>query len=176
LKQIIRSCREGDPHAWHDLIERTTPLVYAIAYKFDLATEEVEDVVQESYLALYRYLDKLQSDEAIPRWLAVTSARFAKRAKDRRMGSNEVSISHPDYEEWERWSASPSLAPEDALALKEGLSQLPDKCQEVLKALFFEGLSYTEAAAKLEVAVGSLGSLQARCLERLADLFKSEVD
>lgn len=153
-------------------MERTMPLVIGIASKFNLPREEVEDVAQEAYVALYQNLGTLRFDEAIPRWLAVTSARLAKRAQDKRSFKN-VNMEHPDFEAWETAAALRKVPLDQQIALKDGIKHLPEKCQEVLNALFFEQLSYSEASEKLDVAMGSLGPIQSRCLQRLADYLNS---
>lgn len=58
---------------------------------------------------------------------------------------------------------------EEEQALREAISGLPPRCRELIRMLFFEepAREYREAAASLGIAVGSIGFIRQRCLEKL---------
>ncbi len=61
---------------------------------------------------------------------------------------------------------------EMAELLNRGLAQLPERCRELLIALYFDPdePSYADIATRWGIPVGSVGPTRARCLERLKQL------
>ena len=53
--------------------------------------------------------------------------------------------------------------------LREALSELPPRCRELIRMLFFETppVPYEEVARNLGLATGSVGFIRMRCLKRL---------
>lgn len=58
---------------------------------------------------------------------------------------------------------------EEEQALRQALSDLPPRCQQLIKMLFFEEPTrpYQELAAELGLSTGSIGFIRQRCLQRL---------
>ena len=53
-------------------------------------------------------------------------------------------------------------------ALRAALADLPDRCRELLSMLISDPPpAYAQISASLGIAVGSIGPIRARCLERL---------
>jgi DNA-directed RNA polymerase specialized sigma24 family protein len=57
---------------------------------------------------------------------------------------------------------------EEEQKLRQVLAALPDRCQELLRMLFFEepARPYAEVARALGIATGSIGFIRQRCLDR----------
>ena len=53
--------------------------------------------------------------------------------------------------------------------MAEALAQLGDRCQDLLRTLYFENPTprYAEISRRLGMPVGSIGPTRARCLEKL---------
>ncbi len=64
---------------------------------------------------------------------------------------------------------------ERAQELREAVAQLPDRCQQMLRMLFFEDppRPYAEVAASLGLATGSIGFIRGRCLDKLKKVMTS---
>jgi RNA polymerase sigma factor (sigma-70 family) len=58
---------------------------------------------------------------------------------------------------------------EEEQELRQVISELPPRCRELVRMLFFEEPSrpYQEIASALGIATGSIGFIRQRCLERL---------
>lgn len=77
----------------------------------------------------------------------------------------------------ERAAADPAADPvrtifmqERARSLARVLENLDGLCRQALQAFYFEGLSYTDMAAKDGIAVNTVGSRLARCVGKLRGL------
>src|SRR5690625_223651 len=57
-KQLVMRAKRGDDESLAQLIERHLPTVERFAYQLGVAHFQVEDVAQEVFLKVYRFLDK----------------------------------------------------------------------------------------------------------------------
>ena len=160
--QLVARCRQGDPEAWNELVERFSRYVYAIAVQaFKLPEHDAEDVFQEVFARAYEHLAKLRDDEAIRPWLAQLTRRLCI---DRlRAGAHE----QPE-ELVEPTDAGDAIAKlDDALAVHEALAILPDGCQDILDRFFARDESYRTIGEALELPAGTIASRISRCLGKL---------
>ncbi len=60
-------------------------------------------------------------------------------------------------------------------AVRDAVEELPGRCQQLVRMLFFseEPLPYADAAARLGLAVGSIGFIRGRCLKKLESALKA---
>ena len=76
--QLVARCRDGEAAAWHELVERFSRYVLAIATQvFRLSEHDAEDVFQEVFTRTYTHLNTLRDDEAIRPWIAQMTRRLA---------------------------------------------------------------------------------------------------
>jgi RNA polymerase sigma factor (sigma-70 family) len=161
-RQLVARCRQGDPEAWNELVERFSRYVYAIAVQaFKLPQHDAEDVFQEVFARAYEHLDKLRDDDAIRPWLAQLTRRLCI---DRlRAGAHE----QPE-EVVEPLDADDAIAKfDEALAVHDALAILPDSCQDILDRFFARDESYRTIGEALELPVGTIASRISRCLAKL---------
>src|ERR1043165_7516319 len=75
--QLVSRCRDGDPAAWNEFVERFSRYVYAICSRgFRLAQYDAEDVFQEVFARAFERLPELRSDDAVRPWLAQLTRRL----------------------------------------------------------------------------------------------------
>ena len=170
---LIQACRRGDNDAWENVLQRYERLVYFIPLSQGLSVEDAADVVQHTFTALLQSLDSLRDDSHLGGWLCTVARRQAWRLKKRGQldGLDVVDadairesaglLGRRDSDHIERW--------EMANWLNNGLTQLGDRCRELLIALYFEDEqpSYADLALRLNISTGSIGPTRARCLEKL---------
>jgi RNA polymerase sigma factor (sigma-70 family) len=162
--ELVARCRAGDQAAWHELVERFSRYVYAIAVQgFRLSPADAEDVFQEVFARVYEHLDRLRSDEAIRPWIAQLTRRLCI---DRLRGAGRES---PAEEELlEPGSVDETLtALDDALTVRAGLDAVGDPCREILDRFFARDESYKTIGAALSLPAGTIASRISRCLGKL---------
>jgi RNA polymerase sigma-70 factor, ECF subfamily len=115
------------------------------------------------FTRVYTRLDTLRDDDALRPWIAQLTRRVCLDALARN-GREQ-----PGYEPV-RDEATEVLAEiEDAVALREALSTLPEACQEVLDRFFARDESYQTISSELELPLGTIASRIARCLRKLRE-------
>jgi RNA polymerase sigma factor (sigma-70 family) len=175
--QLVKRCLDGNQQAWSELIDKYKNLIYSIPIKYGFSRDEAADIFQAVCVELLSELPKLRKPEALPKWIMQVAAH---KCFHRRRGSNRlVSASDQDgtIESSEGASAEAILGQaEQEQRLRQAISELPPRCQELVHMLFFEEppREYREIARELGIATGSIGFIRQRCLSklrnRLADL------
>jgi RNA polymerase sigma-70 factor (ECF subfamily) len=160
--QLVERCRRGDPEAWHELVERFSRYVYAVAVRgFRLSDADAEDVFQEVFARVYTHLHTLRDDAALRPWIAQLTRRVCLDAVNR--GGREQPVAEALSEERSRDLEEL----DEALAVREALASLPESCREILDRFFARDQSYRTIASELDIPSGTIASRIARCLAKL---------
>jgi RNA polymerase sigma factor (sigma-70 family) len=165
---LLARCRTGDGAAWHVLVERYERPVFSVARGGGLDVEDAADVTQTTFVALLDAITQLRSDERLAAWLLTVARRTAWRVRRRREQESGAATAPPAVADDRDW--------EQVAALHEGLARLACPCRDLLAALYFDPAepSYAEIAQRMGRAVGGIGPMRARCLERLRALIEAE--
>jgi RNA polymerase sigma-70 factor (ECF subfamily) len=160
---LVARCRAGDPDAWHELVERFSRYVYAIAVQaFRLSPDDADDVFQEVFARTYQHLGRLRDDAAIRPWLGQLTRRLC--IDHLRAGARE----QPAEEELEPGGVDDTLQQiDEALTVHEALAELPENCREILDRFFARDESYRTIGAALDLPSGTIASRISRCLQKL---------
>lgn len=175
-EDLVRSCRAGDQAAWTALVDKYKKLVYSVPARYQLPPEEAADVFQGVWIDLYRDLNRLERSAALRAWLVTAAARRSMHHKKRRqrlMKSGDLDPQFPDsapfvdrlFENAEREQK-----------LRDSIVRLPERCQRLVRMLFFEQppRPYSEVARELGLAEGSIGFIRGRCLDKLRKHFEQQ--
>jgi RNA polymerase sigma factor (sigma-70 family) len=162
--QLVLRCREGDPAAWSEFVERFSRYVYAIAVRaYSLSQADAEEVFQDVFTRAYERLPELRDPSAVRAWLGQLTRRMSI---DRIRGQTREELTEDMADE-----AAPDhegiRGIEDALVLRDAMQALPEHCAEVLDRFFARDESYRTIGEALEIPAGTIASRISRCLTRL---------
>jgi RNA polymerase sigma factor (sigma-70 family) len=167
---LVTRAAGSDPSAWNEIVDRYAPLVWSICTRYQLSSQDTEDVGQTVWLLLVEQLGKLREPAALPGWLAKTTAHECLRVvtaarKSERLGTtlddatNFVDDTVIDEE---------LLMAERNAGLRAAFAELSPRCQHLLALLLSDPPpSYAEISVTLDIPVGSIGPQRGRCLDRL---------
>ena len=169
-ERLVHECLQGNEQAWSALLQKYRNLIFSIPLKYNLSREDASDVFQSVSMELFSELPRLRKVGSLRSWLITVTARQALNSKKRwqlrnlREGSDlPPNVEPPD--------PSPSFIDglEREQSVREAVSRLNPRCQELVRLLFFEqpAIPYKEVAARLGLSTGSIGFIRGRCLERL---------
>jgi RNA polymerase sigma-70 factor (ECF subfamily) len=162
--ELVERCRAGDADAWNELVERFSRYVYAVAIRgFRLSEQDAEDAFQEVFARVYTNLHKLRDDTALRPWIAQLTRRvcldsIAKSGREQPTAEPAVEEGRDDLAEIE-----------EAFAVREAVTTLPEACQEILDRFFARDQSYRTISSELELPSGTIASRIARCLGKLRE-------
>lgn len=142
--------------------------VMAVALKLLGDRAEAEDVVQETFLELWRRAADYDPSRASPATWAVMVGR--SRALDRlRARSSAARVATAQAAE--PVSADPAPQPvevrEEQERVRSALSTLPPEQREVIELAYFEGLAQTEIAARTGQPLGTIKTRVRLAMEKL---------
>ena len=170
LVALFLRAREGDRRSLAELIERCEPLVRGVARRHLFGGSDVDDVVQEVWIALIRNLDRIQSPESLRSWLWAVAARFAARQGKARarlsfLGDRTESVNEESAEEA---GLGRVTGHESSGRVRHALRRLDAADRELLELLFaVERPCYRSIGAIVNRPVGSIGPTRQRLLSRL---------
>lgn len=170
--ELVEACLAGNEAAWGALIEKYKRLVYSMPAKFRLPPEDSADVFQSVWVDLYRDLPRLEQASAVRGWLMTAATRrclIYKKRSQRMLTQSGLNI---DLADKTLDVVTIQLEAEREQQLREAVSQLPDRCRQMIRMLFYEtpARPYLEVARELGLAEGSIGFIRGRCLRRLKAL------
>jgi RNA polymerase sigma factor (sigma-70 family) len=168
--RLVRECLGGKEEAWCALISKYKNLIFSIPVKYGFSADESTDVFQAVCLDLLSELPKLRKVKALPKWIMKVTAHkcFHRKQQERR-----TEVSDPNDKQFEK--STPARAEEilreaeDEQGLRQAMSELSPRCRQLVRMLFYDepARPYQEIAETLGIAVGSIGFIRQRCLERL---------
>jgi RNA polymerase sigma-70 factor (ECF subfamily) len=131
-------------------------------YLARLAGDEGDDLAQESLLAAWRALNQWRGEGSFGGWLrTIATRRFLDSRRTRRVATQPLdSVGAPSHCD----------GTEQRMAIDRALARLPDRERAAALLLFAHGHSHVEAAAILELPLGTLKSIAARARAALIPL------
>lgn len=168
LVDLVHAARSGDDVAWGRLVGRFDRRLRAIAGSYRLPPVDVDDVIQATWLRLFKHIERLREPAALAGWLATTTRRESVRLLALR--SREQLSDDPELgDRPERYCpAAELLAEECRQALQRALTALPERHRMLMGVLITDAdPDYRQIGARLAIPVGSIGPIRGRSLARL---------
>ena len=152
--QLVASFRAGDERAAAELVRRHGASLGRFLYAGGAPEQEIEDLVQESFIRAFRALDGWRGDATFRSWLFRIGSNLRKDLYRRDRGRTMIPIQEVDLRE----SADPAAEAEARDAeqrLRTGLARLPHMQREVFLLRANQGIDYEEIAVVLGTTPGA---------------------
>jgi len=184
---LILRCQEGkqpEQAAFTELLRRYQSHVNRVLYHLAPDWQDRNDLAQEVWLRVYRYLPRLHDPQKFKVWLSrITTNLFYDELRKRKRHSPSLSIDAPrliNDQEIIPELASDSPTPEDDLATREFYSQLqaaladlPEIFRTTIILREIEGMSYEEIATITGASLGTVKSRIARARAKLQSVLQN---
>jgi RNA polymerase sigma-70 factor (ECF subfamily) len=172
LEVLLVQIALGNRAAFAALYRSTSSRLFGICLRVLTQRSEAEDALQDVYTAVWRKAAQFDPAKAsASAWLAMIARNKAidrLRALPGAPGRASVELA----DEVEDPSASPAQAVQtaaDRAQLEQCLQRLEPKRRSLIRAAFFDGLTYEELAARIEAPLGSIKSWIRRGLLQLRE-------
>jgi RNA polymerase sigma-70 factor (ECF subfamily) len=163
---LVQAAQSGDKRAFAQLVTGYEQRVYNLTRKMMRDPQDAEDVLQETFLSVFRHLHDFRGDASFSTWLyrIATNASLMKlRGRKEPPLSLDASIEANDDGALPRELADWGITPEDALLSSETHAQrdvaikaLPETLRTVFVLRDVEGLSVQETADVLSLSVPNI--------------------
>jgi RNA polymerase sigma-70 factor (ECF subfamily) len=167
---LIVAVARGDRTALARLYDRFSSVVYAVALRILGNRADAEDVIQEVFLQVWKRGETFRHDRGSFECWLLTIARNQALARIRATHTMKKRLAHLRLDPGGSVSepvSEPVVREESSLALHSALTKLPDEQRLVLELAYFDGLTQSEIAARLDEPLGTVKTRIRLGLERL---------
>lgn len=164
---IGRRLSAGDERALADAYREWSSLVYSLALRSLGDASDAEDVTQKVFVSAWQGREKYDPERAaVPAWLVgitrnTIADTHAARARERAIADQVSAVTLDDPQP----AAEAGLA--ERLLIADELAKLEPEPQAVVRLAFFDDLTHTQIAERLNMPIGTVKSHIKRSLTRL---------
>lgn len=174
LRTWLAGAAGRDAHAFRALYDATSPKLFGFALRILNRRDLAEDVLQESFVAIWNNAGNYQSHLAAPMtWMTTIVRNKAFDALRRTDHASEID-GEPFAADVVNALHDPAVTPiealqlsRDAKALAYCMSALEGLHRQVVGLAFFHDLSHSEVAAQMAMPIGTVKTWIRRSLEKL---------
>ncbi|HSQ51582.1 MAG TPA: sigma-70 family RNA polymerase sigma factor [Nitrospiraceae bacterium] len=154
---------KGDQQAFSQLCDHSSTLLFTLAVRILGNREEAAELLQDVYLEVWRKVSRYDVGRGTPiAWLVtLTKSRAIDRLRAR--ASRGYRATNPLEAETVAQMADPGPSPletqadqELRMAVGTAVGELPQAQQQAIELAYYEGLSHTEIAARLNQPLGTV--------------------
>ena len=170
LAMLLAETAIGHERAFARLYELVAGRLYAVARQIMPRDDLAEDVLQESFLRIWRAAHRYDPAKGSAYAWLVTIVRNRALSARTRGSRHEDGHTELDAERLAFEGPDPAMLTmrsEEARRVKACLTKLPDNHRRSVALVYFEGLTHRELAARLEVQLGTAKSWVRRGLAQM---------
>lgn len=175
--ELVRRVQDGDTRAFDMLFDRYKHRIHSLVSRFVDTHEDIEEIVQESFIKAYKAMPRFRGDSQFYTWLYRIAANTAKNylaSRSRRPATSDIDIVDdaavneiPDLHETDN--------PENILEsheleqiIKRAIQELEPELKSAVTLREYAGLSYEQIAEIMDCPVGTVRSRIFRAREAIA--------
>lgn len=176
--ELIEALKNGDEHAFAELVAYYRPRVTKIIGRYLHDQEEIQDLTQETFIKAYNALGKFRGDSKFYTWLyriAINTAKNYVIRQQHVVPTIDVELDRDDYSMLKnvlKELANPEnelLSEELQTQIYSVLDNMADDLKIALMLREVEGLSYEDIADVMGCPVGTIRSRIFRARDIIAE-------
>jgi RNA polymerase sigma-70 factor (ECF subfamily) len=185
--QLVQLFLDGKERAFTELVRRYDRRLQNFVYGTLGDRERAEDLIQETFVRVYRHLDRFDQSRKFSTWIYTIAGNLAKNEL-RNRSRNPVVLFQSLMKNWEadfrplEWE-DPKTRPDDLYRrrflrekVEEAVAMLPEHHRVVFVLRELHGKSYEEIAEITECSLGTVKSRLNRARNRFAQLIAPMVE
>ncbi len=157
---LVRRLKERDPHAMADLYDRYGRAAYSLIYRVVRNAAVAEDLVQETFLRVWNRVQSFDQEKgALGPWVLTVARNRAidyLRSVDGRIASNALEIDKLDNPNLFGDFEDTAISVDRARRLKTAFEKLNPQQRLVIELAYYEGLSQSEMADRMNQPLGTV--------------------
>lgn len=181
---IIKNVLAGKTHEFDVLQKKYRILISSLIRKMIRDEDDIDDLVQESFIKAYNALDKFQEGYSFSSWLyRIASNNCIDFLRKKRFPT--ISIENPSFTDDEDGGALDIedqsyqadiqvLGNERRKALFDAIAELPENYREIIELRHEQELDYKEIADKLDMPLGTVKAHLFRARKILLEKLKNQ--
>jgi len=169
-RELIKKAKKGDEESFEALILSCKGKAYNVAFRYMGNEDDAYDAIQESFIKIYRHLDKFNEQSRFDTWvyrIVVNTCNDMLR-KNKRENHEEIVIEIPDKDPG---PAELLERKEESGYILQCLNSLGTEHREVLILRDIKGFAYDEIAGILDCSMGTVKSKISRARQKLKEVY-----
>ena len=178
-EELIKRFQEGDVYAFEQIVHRYKDPLVNFIYHFVGNRVDAEDIVQETFLRVFKKKDLYRSVAKFSTWIYTIASNLAKTELRRRRRRHILSLSQMGYEDKDYELPDHFSSPEKTIerktkeqTIRDEIEALPIKFKEVVVLRDIQEFSYEEISKILHIPLGTVKSRVNRGRLRLQQKLK----
>jgi len=169
--ELVVKAGQGDKDSLNKLAEKVRPQLYVYVFRLTLDNDLTEDIVQESLIEMFRFLEKLEKSDSFWPWLRRIALNKIHRHYKNQQKRKAVSMSDIGYD-------SPQPNPQEGFAdlvqqelrqiVINAMQKLSPRHREVLVLRCYEQMRYSQIAEEMNSSEFAVRMLFLRAKKALA--------
>ena len=165
-KLLIQKAKLGDTDSFESLILRCQGRAYNIALRYLRNEEDAMDALQESFIKIFRHLNKFKEDSKFETWvyrIVMNTCNDLLRKNNHSKITDSIYQKDDDEKEKVLEIADTTGSPEELLVKKETgdyilfcLDKLNSEQKEIIILRDMQGFSYDEISEILQCSMGTV--------------------
>ena len=164
---LVKRARGGDREAFRNLVERHQRRVFNIAFRMLDDREEAADVVQDTFLSVFRHLKNFEGRARFSTWITTIAMNRCRNALRSASRTRTIALETDPPAPGGANPESETGAREIRRHLERALAQISPEHREVVVLRDIEGLSCQAVAEILGVETGTVKSRLHRARQAL---------
>jgi len=157
---LARRLRERDAGAMRELYDRYGRLVYSLILRIVRNSAAAEDLVQETFLRVWNRMQAFNQERgALGPWVLTVARNRAIdyiRSADGKMSAGAMELDHLEHPGQFCDFEDRALSLDRARRLKDAFEKLTPHQKTVVELAYYEGLSQTEMAERMQQPLGTV--------------------
>lgn len=166
-QNLVQRLRQGDRTAAEALVERYHERIYVFMRSMGHDRQTSEDLVQETFMQVWRHIGQLREGRALAGWLFRIAANVSRLYWRRHRHADRLSIDDVEPAQDQADGARQAGDRELFAGLHQAVGRLPWKLRQAVVLHYMDQLTIAEAAQAAQVREGTLKSRLNRALEAL---------
>jgi RNA polymerase sigma-70 factor (ECF subfamily) len=170
--ELLHAVAHGDEVALASLYDRYRLILFGLILRILHSRPEAEDVLQDVFIQVWKNAASFDDARGRPFTWLVTLARSRAIDRLRALGSRQRVADEAMQAAPESVSDSEAdaLQSEQRVVVRDALKELPAEQREALVLAYFEGLTQTEIAARLNAPLGTVKTRMRSGMIKLREL------
>jgi len=170
--ELVRQVQEGNVFAFEVLVKRYQGRLHSFVVHLVSDTHAADDVVQESFISLYKTIDRVDTTRPFSTYvfsIARNQAISYLRSRKKQVPLEDIVLADDDglmYED--------IMAAEREHIVTRALDRLEEKYRKVIRLYYFDDLSYEEIGRKMRLPVNTVRTHLFRAKRSLRKIFVKE--
>jgi len=171
-KEVIELCKKGNSKGQLKLYELYSKSMFNVCLRMMKTREEAEDVLQESFVEIFKHIDSFRYDSTIGAWIKKIVINrcinaLKKKSLDIEYKDNNSLPDKPetntDESEWINMTVD---------KIKKAVSELSEGYRVIFSLYVFEGYDHAEISEVLGISESTSKSQYLRAKRRIAELLQ----